>query len=648
MPRSTRRSPRPKRGASSPPRGGWRPTSPRRRSSRPWSAATTTSTESWSGTLASSWNSRKPGGTFGGFLRRAGHDPVRDLGRLVRHHGSDGLRQPRAWSVRHGRRLCADHRDLALRRALSARTRARLRFCRSRQRGPRAAPVFEALHGERSRAGALHHRADLHLGRRGTLRLRNAAAAGGAARLSEGPVCAPRPRFSGLPGIHHRLQLGDGGALVVRRRAHALGCHGARDGGQPRHGAVGGNRHQAPVHAHLRARQRARWTRRRPRRGDHRDPAHLSVREPRVFSGRGGGGRLGQPARAVRGGTPDRHRRHGLQVLAAAIRRFPDLCRHHRHPAVAASRPVRETRMSAHAGGYSADPRIRWIESLPWIVAIAAFFALPEYLSLGARILIYILYALSLDLIVGYAGIITLGHSAYFGLGAYVAGILAAKAGIGDPMVQLVAAAAAGALLAITTVLLEIANKATALTGGADGLSGVVVAPVLGLFRFDIFGKTAYLYCLLVLLLGWWLVRKMIYSPFGTSLTGVRENSLRMHAIGAPVYWRLVLVYTLSATIAGVAGGLITQTNQFVGLNVLSFESAGELLVMLILGGVGRIYGAFVGPVVYLIAQDLLAKQFPEYWYFGIGTMLVLVVMFARGGILGILDGMLANLRRKP
>ena len=299
---------------------------------------------------------------------------------------------------------------------------------------------------------------------------------------------------------------------------------------------------------------------------------------------------------------------------------------------------------------------------------MGAFFLLPEYLSLGARILIYILYALSLDLIVGYAGIITLGHSAYFGLGAYVAGILAAKAGISDPMLQLAAAAVAGALLgistgaiilrtraltllmltlAITSVLLEIANKASTLTGGADGLSGVVVAPVLGLFKFDMFGKTAYLYCLFVLLLGWWLVRRLIYSPFGTSLTGVRENSLRMHAIGAPVYWRLVLVYTLSATIAGVAGGLITQTNQFVGLNVLSFESAGELLVMLILGGVGRIYGAFVGPVVYLIAQDLLAKQFPEYWYFGIGTLLVLVVMFARGGVLGILDRILVKLRRK-
>jgi branched-chain amino acid transport system permease protein len=312
-----------------------------------------------------------------------------------------------------------------------------------------------------------------------------------------------------------------------------------------------------------------------------------------------------------------------------------------------------------HAGGYSADPRIRWIEWLPWLVAGAAFFLLPEYLPLGARILIYILFALSLDLILGYGGIITLGHSAFFGLGAYTAGILGAKVGIADPLAQMaVAAAAAGLLgmatgavilrthgltllmltLAITSVCLEAANKATPITGGADGLSGVVVAPILGEFRFDLFGKTAYVYCLAMLFVGWWLVRRLIYSPFGATLTGIRENSARMYAVGAPVYWRLVLVYTLSAMIAGIAGALLCQTNQFVGLNVLGFEPAGELLVMLILGGVGRIYGAFVGPVVYLVAQDYLAKQFPEYWYFGIGAILVLVVLFARGGILGLLD----------
>ena len=129
-------------------------------------------------------------------------------------------------------------------------------------------------------------------------------------------------------------------------------------------------------------------------------------------------------------------------------------------------------------------------------------------------------------------------------------------------------------------------------------------SPILGMFRFDMFGKTAYLYCLIVVAACWWIVRRLIYSPFGVSLTGIRENVVRMHAIGAPVYRRLVAVYTISATIAGAAGALLTQTNQFVGLDVLGFEFAGELLVMLVLGGVGRIYGAFVGPLVYMIAQD--------------------------------------------
>jgi branched-chain amino acid transport system permease protein len=133
-------------------------------------------------------------------------------------------------------------------------------------------------------------------------------------------------------------------------------------------------------------------------------------------------------------------------------------------------------------------------------------------------------------------------------------------------------------------------------------------------------------------------VRRIIYSPYGAMLTGIRENTARMHAIGAPVYWRMVLIYTVSATMAGVAGALLTQVNQFVGLNVLGLEPSGDILVMLILGGVGRLYGAFVGPVVYIVVQDTLAKQYPEYWYFGIGVLLIFVVLFARGGILGIFD----------
>ncbi len=317
--------------------------------------------------------------------------------------------------------------------------------------------------------------------------------------------------------------------------------------------------------------------------------------------------------------------------------------------------------------GYGADPRIRVTEWLPWLAGIAVFFLMPEYLSLGARILTYILFALSLDLILGYAGIITLGHSAFFGLGAYVAGILAAKLGVTDPILLLAAAAcAAGVLgiatgavilrtrgltqlmltLAIAAVCLEIANKATPVTGGADGLSGITIAPIFGALKFDMFGKTAYLWCLTLLFASWWLTRKIIYSPFGATLAGIRENIVRMRAIGVPVYRRLLTVYAISATMAGVAGALLAQTNQFVGLNVLGFEPSGELMVMLILGGVGRLYGAFVGPLVYLIAQDVLAKQFPQYWYFGIGLMLVLVVLFARGGILGIADALVARLRK--
>ena len=321
-----------------------------------------------------------------------------------------------------------------------------------------------------------------------------------------------------------------------------------------------------------------------------------------------------------------------------------------------------------HPVGYNASPRLRWTEWLPWVGAIAVFFLLPDYLSLGARVLTYILFALSLDLILGYAGIITLGHAAFFGLGAYVAGILSAKLGVSDPLVQMACSALAAALLglgtgalvlrthgltqlmltlAVAAVCLEIANKATPVTGGADGLSGVTIAPILGLFKFDMYGRTAYLYCLALVFAGWWVIRRLIYSPFGAALTGIRENSVRMHAVGAPVYKRLLAVYTLSAAIAGIAGALLTQTNQFVGLNVLGFEPSGELLVMLILGGVGRLYGAFVGPFVFLIAQDYLARQFPEYWYFGIGLMLVIVVLFARGGLLGISDAIIARFLRK-
>jgi len=316
---------------------------------------------------------------------------------------------------------------------------------------------------------------------------------------------------------------------------------------------------------------------------------------------------------------------------------------------------------------YSASSKIKLYELLPWVVAIALYFAAPTYLGLGTEVMFTILFALSLDLIIGYGGIVTLGHSAYFGLGAYTAGILAIRVH-GDPLLGLPAAALAAALfgaitgavilrtkaltllmltLAITSIVFEVASSATGLTGGSDGLHSVPVQPVLALFRFDMFGKTAYLYCVAVLLVCWWLVRKVVHSPFGASLVGTRENPARMEAIGAPVYRRRLIAYTLSCALAGVAGALLTQTTQFAGLSTLGFEISGEVLVMLVLGGVGRIYGAFLGPVVYIVARDYLAKQTPEYWYMGIGVLLVLIVLFARGGMLGLLDKLISRARNK-
>ena len=322
---------------------------------------------------------------------------------------------------------------------------------------------------------------------------------------------------------------------------------------------------------------------------------------------------------------------------------------------------------SGAAIGYGGSARLRPLEVLPWVLAAVVFFFAPNYLPLGAYILIMILFALSLELILGYGGIVTLGHAAYFGFGAYVAGILAVRVS-GDPLLGLAAAALAAGLLglatgavilrthalallmltlAITSIVFEIASQWTSVTGGSDGMHSVPILPILGSFKFDMFGKTAYLYCLLVLFLCWWLVRTIVHSPFGMALAGTRENDVRMHAIGAPVYRRRLIAYTISAALAGVAGALLTHTTQFVGLSVLTFELSGEVLVMLVLGGIRRIYGAFVGPVVFLVARDYLAKQSPEYWTLGIGLLLIFIVMFARGGILGLMDSLRRRLVRK-
>jgi len=299
------------------------------------------------------------------------------------------------------------------------------------------------------------------------------------------------------------------------------------------------------------------------------------------------------------------------------------------------------------------------VEILPWVLAVLAFFVFPDYLQLGAQVLILILFALSLDLILGYAGIISLGHAALFGTGAYAAGILSAHGKWGEPLTGLVVAAVAAALVGLisgwvilrtrglsllmltmaTTILLqEFANQQEEITGGDDGLQDVSMDPLLGLFEFDLVGETAYLYSLAVLFVLFLVVRCIVYSSFGQSLRGIRENVVRMHAIGSPVDRRVLCVYTISAALAGVAGALLAQTTEFVALDVLSFERSGDVLIVIILGGTGRLYGAFIGAPIYLLLQDQLAQWSPEYWLFGIGLVLVLRVIFVPQGLLGLFD----------
>jgi branched-chain amino acid transport system permease protein len=304
--------------------------------------------------------------------------------------------------------------------------------------------------------------------------------------------------------------------------------------------------------------------------------------------------------------------------------------------------------------------RFRALEIVFWVIPIACFFIFPSYRLLGSQVLIIGLFAVSLDLVLGYAGIVSLGHAAFFGVGAYTAGLLAVH-GFHEPISGLVVAAIAAAIvgylvsflvvrggdltrlmvtLGIGLMLWEVANKAAFITGGVDGLSGVTIAPILGRFSFDIGGRTAYVYALVVVFLVFVVLRRIVHSPFGLSVRGIREGGRRMPAIGAPVARRLRAMFTLGAAVAGIAGALIAQTTQFVGIDTLGFPRSADVLIMLVLGGAGRLYGGLVGATVFIVAQDYLSGIDPVYWEFWIGFFLVLIVMFAHGGILGGLEAL--------
>jgi branched-chain amino acid transport system permease protein len=291
-----------------------------------------------------------------------------------------------------------------------------------------------------------------------------------------------------------------------------------------------------------------------------------------------------------------------------------------------------------------------------WLAAFATIYLLPGRHLILTETAIWGLFALSLDLILGYAGIISLGHAAFFGAGAYAAGLLAKHEIIVEPSIALVCAGLLAAALGFATsflvlrgsdltrlmvtlgvalVCFELANRFAELTGGADGLQGVTMAPVFGAYRFDMFGHTAYVYTLAWLFVLFMLARRIVNSPFGLSLKAIKGNALRSSAIGIAVNWRLVAVYTLSAGYAGIAGGLLAQTQAFASLSMLSIERSADVLLILIIGGTGYLYGGLIGALIYRLLQDYLSDLTARYWQFWIGLLLVAIVIVGRERIGG-------------
>lgn len=297
-----------------------------------------------------------------------------------------------------------------------------------------------------------------------------------------------------------------------------------------------------------------------------------------------------------------------------------------------------------------APSRWRAWEVAAWLALAAAPFVVRQHAALINEVAIFALFALSLDLILGYAGVVSLGHAAYFGAGAYAAALFA-KHAMPDPLAGLVVGTLAGALLGALTspmivrgtdltrlmvtmgialVLLELANRFENITGGVDGMQGLVIGPLLGRFEFDLMGQVAAVYSLAVLLASFLLARRVVHSPLGASLQALRDNRLRVMAIGLSVQARLAAVYTLGAALAGAAGALLTQTTGFVSLDVLEFHRSADVMLAVVIGGTGWLWGALIGAVAFKVMHDLLSGWTAQYWTFWIGLFLVVLMLVGR------------------
>jgi branched-chain amino acid transport system permease protein len=309
--------------------------------------------------------------------------------------------------------------------------------------------------------------------------------------------------------------------------------------------------------------------------------------------------------------------------------------------------------------------KLSWLDALPWLAVLVGYFVFPTYLPLGTEVMIAIIFALALDLALGYGGVASLGHAAFFGIGAYAAGLWALDV-TPEPVSGLLVAGLAGGLgallagplvlrtrgltlvmmtLAVATLIESVANADwfKPVTGGADGLFGYTIAPVFGVFSFDLAGRTGYWYAAVVMAIVFLLSKAIVNSPFGLTIRGIRENPVRMRMLGVPVINRLVALYVISGAFAAIAGAVSAQVTRLVGLDSLAFMQSGNVLVMLILGGIGSLYGAFLGATLFVILSDQAAAIDPFNWLLGVGLVLILAVRFAPQGMVGVIERIAAR-----
>jgi branched-chain amino acid transport system permease protein len=274
-------------------------------------------------------------------------------------------------------------------------------------------------------------------------------------------------------------------------------------------------------------------------------------------------------------------------------------------------------------------------------------------LTLFTRIVIFALAAVSLNLIMGYGGMMSFGHAAYLGIGGYAVGILAAE-GIGSGFVQWPVALGCSALFALVIGALSLRTRgvyfimitlafaqmayyvASGLSryGGDDGLTIYKRSDFGGLINLS--GRVQFYYlCLGCLLGGIYLVWRIVNSRFGMVVQGLRSNEQRMQAIGFPVNRYRLICFVIAGTLCGLSGALLANNTDFISPAVMYWTRSGDLMVMVILGGMGSLFGPVLGAIVYLVLEEFLS-QVTEYWALIMGPLLLLVVLFGRGGIMGL------------